>query len=113
MNAETVTPLEAVKNLGNISRDIDVAADQLRDADRKSVDASEAFTMAYNKAFVAAEGSVEMRKSLATLATHTERYTAAVAEANVRDWRNRIRVMERRIDVGRSMVGVLRAESNL
>jgi hypothetical protein len=108
-----VTPLAAIRQLGTISNDLRTATDELRVADRQAVDAREAYVLAYNQAFVRAEGSVEQRKALATIATHTERYAAEVADANVRDWRTRLRSMERAIEVGRSIVGVLRAEANL
>lgn len=105
------TPLSAIRRLTAISNDMRVAGEELKVADRAAVDAREAYTLAYNKAFVRAEGSMELRKALATVATHVERYAAEVADANVRDWRNRIRIMERQVDVGRSVVGVLRVEA--
>lgn len=108
-----MTPLKAVQLMAQTGRDLDHVADELRDADRQAVDAREAFTLAYNKAFVTETGSVEQRKALATIATHTERYAADVADAQVRDWRNRIRILERRIDVLRSTVGVLRVEAEV
>lgn len=109
-----VTPISAIKQLGAISNDLRSATEELVVADRAAVDAREAYTLAFAKALIAAEGpNAEHRKAVATLATHTERYAAEIADANVRDWRARIRSMENNMDAGRSIVGVLRLEAEL
>lgn len=106
-----VTPLSAIQSLTQISRELDHASENLAEWERKAVRAREDFTLAFATQYLAAEGSVETRKAIATRNTHAERFAAEAAEAEVRIWRNKIRVLERRIDVGRSVVGVLRVEA--
>ena len=53
------------------------------------------------------------REAQALIATEAVRLAAKLAEAELRILRNEIRVAETRIDVGRSVVGVLRMEASL
>jgi hypothetical protein len=71
------------------------------------------FTVAQAKAFLTAEGSIQARQAQATLDTAAERVAAELAEAEVRILKSDIRILENRIDVGRSVVGVLRAEAQV
>lgn len=113
VDAATVTPLEGIRLLTQISRDLDYAGDQLADWERKAVKARETYTVAYNVAYLAAEGPIPERKAIAENNTHNERMAAESADAEVRIWRAKIRIMERRVDVGRSTVAVLRTEAHL
>ena len=121
MSAETITPLLAVQNLTQISRDLDAAGYKLAQAERRSVEKREAHTLAWAKAYLSTGGEdsrgkpfpVATREAKATIATADTRIAAEAAEAEVRIVRSDIRILERRIDVGRSTVGVLRAEAQL
>lgn len=108
-----VTTISAVQEMNKISREMDFAWDKLAEWERKAVDARETYTVAYNTEYLKAEGSIPERKALAENATHTERYAAEGAEAEVRIWRVKIRVLENRVGVGRSNVAVLRLEKEL
>lgn len=108
-----VTTISAVQEMNKISREMDFAWDKLAEWERKAVDARETYTVAFNTAYLRAEGSIPERKALAENATHTERYAAEGAEAEVRIWRVKIRVLENRVGVGRSNVAVLRLEKEL
>lgn len=107
------TPTEVALHLAGLARDLDLTVRQLEDADRDAVEKSGAADLAYSRAFLAAEGSVESRKHRAVLETHDARMAADVAEAVVRHLRRRVDVTKVRIDVGRSYGAAVRAEINL
>ncbi len=106
-----VTPISAIKELTKLSRLLDDAGQRLHEAERKAVNARHRYTVEKSKAFLAAEGSVQAREATAVVATDLERLSAELAETEVRILRSDIRILENRIDVGRSVVGVLRAEA--
>ena len=59
------------------------------------------------------DGTVPEREATALLEVDSVRLAAKLAEAELRILRSEIRILENRIDVGRSVVGVLRMEANL
>jgi hypothetical protein len=108
-----ITPNGAVLELAKLSRTLDEAGYRLHDAERKAVRNRHEFTVAQAKAFLCAEGSIQARTAQATVDTAEQRVGAELAEAEVRILRSDIRILENRIDVGRSVVGVLRAEASV
>ena len=108
-----ITPNGAVMELTRLSRTLDEAGYRLHDAERKAVNARHAFTIAQAKAFLVAEGSIQARQAQATIDTADLRVGAELAEAEVRILKSDIRILEGRMDVGRSVVGVLRAEAQV
>lgn len=106
-----VTIHSALAALDQISRDLDRAGDVLAEWERKAVKAREDYTLAYNTAYLRSTGPIPERKALAENNTHAERFAAEATEAEVRIWRTKVRILERRAEVGRSNVGVLRVES--
>lgn len=111
MNVD-ITPNSALLELTRLSRQIDELGNRLRDAEREAVQARHRHSVAHAKAVLQADGrNAEVRKAQAFLATEAESLAADAAECEVRILRSDIRdVMKSRIDVGRSVVGVLRAE---
>ena len=112
MNVD-ITPNSAVLELTRLSRQLDEAGFKIRPAERESVNARHHFTVEFQKAFLAAEGSVQARQAQATIDTAELRVAAELAEAEVRILKSDIRILETRIEVGRSVVGVLRAEASI
>ena len=108
-----LTPLSEVQRLSRIVDELREAGDKLAEWERKAVRAREAYTVAFNLAYLAAVGPIPERKAQAENATHEERLRAEGSEAEVRIWRVKIRILEREVDVGRSNIGVLRIEANL
>lgn len=106
-----ITPTTAVMELAKLSRQLDETGYKLRDAERKAVNTKHVYTVEKAKAFLAAAGSnAQAREAQAIIDTAEARIAAELAEAELRILRNDIRIIESRIDVGRSVVGVLRAE---
>jgi hypothetical protein len=105
-----LTPNQVVKQLSELGRDLDAAVRTLKDAEIEAVTKRHAADMAESRAFVQADGAMEMRKHLARIAADSFENEALVAEAVVRHLRTRIRAIDTRIEIGRSYGTTVRAE---
>jgi len=113
MNAD-ITANSAVVEMARLSRQLDEAGYRLKDAEKKAVQAEHAYRVAKAKALLSVkDGTVPEREATALLEVDSVRLAAKLAEAELRILRSEIRILENRIDVGRSVVGVLRMEANL
>ena len=101
---------EVAKALARLARELDETVGALQVADEDATRKRVAFDLAFSKAFIAAEGSVDRRKHLAVIETHAVRDEAEVADAAVRHLRRRLDALRVRIDVGRSYGAAIRAE---
>jgi len=109
-----LTPNSVVTGLMALARELDRATQRLRSIEYRAVTAREHYAMAYAKALLKSDGSnSEIRKAAATEATHEERISAELAEAEVRISKEEIWTIKTRIDVGRSAAAALRAEIDL
>lgn len=113
MTTTDITPNSAVLELAKLSRELDAAGFRIRDAERDAVNKRHVYTVEFQKAFLTAEGSIQARQAQATIDTAELRLAAELAEAELRILRSDIRVLENRMDAGRSVVGVLRAEAQV
>jgi hypothetical protein len=113
MNAD-ITANSAVVEMARLSRQLDEAGYRLKDAEKKAVQAEHAYRVAKAKALLSVkDGTVPEREATALLEVDSVRLAAKLAEAELRILRSEIRILENRIDVGRSVVGVLRMEASL
>jgi predicted NAD/FAD-binding protein len=97
-------------HLAELARQLDHTVNLLRDADLEAVQARHAADVAESTAYLTAEGSVEMRKHRARLATDKLEEKALQSEAVVRYLRQKINALGVRVEVGRSMGAALRQE---
>ncbi|OLE27949.1 MAG: hypothetical protein AUG44_08650 [Actinobacteria bacterium 13_1_20CM_3_71_11] len=111
--SEQLTPNQVALQLARLARELDDLVAAIDDAEKNAVNAREDFTMTYAKAFLTAEGSMEVRKHKATVDTHAARIGAELAEQQVKGIRRQIDSVKIRIDVGRSLGAALRAEISL
>lgn len=102
-----------VKQLGQLSRDLDDAVKDLGKAEESAVDDEAAFKVAFSKAFRAAAGSVEDRKQIATEETIELWKTWGKAAALVRLQKEHVKALHARIDVGRTIQSTARAEMQM
>lgn len=105
-----MTPNEVAAALAQLGRDLDACVRTLEGADREAVIAKENYTLAYAKAFLKAEGAMDVRRHLATVETHAERLAAETSEQIVRGLRRQLAAIGVRIDIGRSMNSAMKAE---
>lgn len=105
-----LTPNAVAKQLAQLARQLDDLVDAIDDAEKRAVHAREDYTLSYASAFLSSEGSMDIRKHLATERTHDTRLAAELAEQLVKGIRRQIESVRIRIDVGRSLGAALRAE---
>lgn len=110
---EPINPTQVAQQLAALARDLDVTVSQLEFADRDSTEKRAAADLAFSRAFIAAVGSVDLRKHTALVETHHHRLDADVADALVRHLRRRVDALKVRIDVGRTWSSALKAELSL
>lgn len=108
-----LTSSDVAAHLASLSRQLDSLVREIADAERAAVNAREDYTLAQARAFLSAEGAMDVRKYGSIEATHGERLAAELAEATVRGLRRSIDSTRIRIDVGRSVGAALRAEVGL
>jgi hypothetical protein len=113
MPRNEIDPNQVVLNLLALARQIQELSDQLDQIEEDAVNAREDFTLAHAKAFLRAEGPMDIRKYTAIEQTHVERIQAELAETKVRGMKRQIDTLKTRIDVGRSAAALVRAESEL
>lgn len=113
-----VTPTTAVLELAKLSRLLDELSFKLRDAELSAVNAEHRYRVEKAKALLAVgerdeKLTVAEREAKATLEVSDVRLSAKLAAAELSILRRDLHVIETRIEVGRSVVGVLRAEAGL
>ncbi len=108
-----LTPNSIVTGLLDLARELAALSADLDQLEVDAVNGREDLTLAQAKAFLAAEGPVDVRKNQALVATHAERLVAETAEALVRGRKRQLDTLKVRIDVGRSAAAALRAEMSL
>jgi len=109
--------------LSALARDLQAEVDLLGELEEVAVDAdaesrrlAEEYEDAYSRAYIGAEGAVELRKNIARLGVIGERVTAQEAKhvadkarSRVRTQRESLNVLHKRVDVGRSLLARERA----
>lgn len=108
-----LTSNDIAAHLATLSRQLDALVQDIGSAETAAVNAREDYTLALSKAFLRAEGAMDIRKHVSIEATHSERLAAELAEATVRGLRRSIDSVRVRIDVGRSVGAATRAEMGL
>ena len=108
-----MTPNDVVLHLTRLAEELRRLVAEIDVVEHEAVGAREDYTLALSKAFLAAEGAMDMRKHRSVVATHVERIAAELGEARVRGLRRSIDSVKVRIDIGRSMGTTLRSEISL
>jgi hypothetical protein len=104
------TPVDVVRQLSALTGELRGHVDQLALAERDMVEKRHAADMAEARAFLNADGAMDMRRMRAKVAAGDKELEALVAESLVRVLKARIKATEIRIDVGRTYGATLRAE---
>ena len=113
-NTGEITPNGAVMEMARLSRQLDELGFRLKAAEREAVNTEHRYRVEKAKALLAVdEGTVPEREAKALLATQEQRLAAKLAAGELSILRKEIQIAETRIDVGRSVVGVLRMEASL
>lgn len=113
MPRNELDPNQVVLNLLELSRQLQKLSDELDGLEQTAVEAKEEYTVDYAKTFLAASGSVEVRKQHTLLETSDTRLAANLAETLVDAHKRKVATLRVRIDVGRSAAALVRAEADL
>ena len=105
-----MTPNDVALALAKLGRDLEACVRSLDQADREAVNRREDYTLALSRAFLKADGAMDLRKHQSIVDTHAERLAAELAEQMVRGLRRQVDSIKVRIDIGRSVGTALRAE---
>lgn len=105
-----LTANRVVGQLAELGRELDSVVRTLKDVELEAVRKRHGADLAESHAFVQAAGSVDLRRHLARIAVAKQEEEAVVAEAVVRYLRTRLRALDTRIEIGRSMGAALRSE---
>jgi hypothetical protein len=103
-----MSPVALVQNLADLSRSLDRALVDLRDADMVARKAKQAADLGYSKAFLSAEGAVEVRKNVALIANGDLRMVAEAADVAFQHYRNHLSALRTKIEVGRTLVSYIK-----
>ena len=113
-NTGDITPNSAVMEMARLSRQLDELGFRLKTAEREAVKTEHTYRVEKAKALLKVdEGTVPEREAKALLEVQEQRLAAKLAAAELSLLRREISIAETRIDVGRSVVGVLRMEASL
>lgn len=99
-----------LKRLTQLSLMLDAATDEVAVLDEEQVRAVQEYEVAYARAFVKQEGSVDLRKQNAVLICADLKLAAELAKAKFRACQERIRTLKAQIEVGRSLNAAHRME---
>jgi SMC interacting uncharacterized protein involved in chromosome segregation len=108
-----VTLPDIAARLADLSRQLDRATDDVDKLDSKAVNARHKYEIAFSREFLAAEGSMDVRKHKSVLGTEKLKLEAEIAEQVLRACRARIATIKMQIETGRSLSAAMRAEVSL
>ena len=104
------SPVEVVKHLTALTEELRGKTAAIRKAERDAAEKRHIADMTESRAFLNADGAMELRKHSARVTADQREAEAKVAEALVRVLRTEIRAIETQIDVGRTYGATVRAE---
>lgn len=105
-----LSPGDVTRTLSTISKEIDETTAELADLDLAAVKARAALGKAHAKAFLSAEGSMDIRKYTAELEVADLKFAAEVADQELRACNGRLKALRDRLEVGRSIGALVRLE---
>jgi hypothetical protein len=105
-----LTPADIIQTLSRIAKDIDECTDDIARLDEEMVKARAKYKTEYARAFLAAEGSMDIRKYTADLETSELYFGAEIAEQKHRAAVGALRALRDRLEVGRSLGPLVRLE---
>lgn len=108
--ASNLTFADITETLADISRDIEKAAHAAAAADLEATKRRVAYKGAHARAFLTADGAMDIRRETAMLTTQDELLAYELAQAEHRAAVEQIRVLRDRLEVGRSIGALIRAE---
>jgi hypothetical protein len=103
---------QSLERLAELSRMLDAATTEIAVLDEEAVRAKSAYEVAYSRAFLDNQGSMDLRKQIAIYETQIESLTYEIAAQKVRACKERIRTLAIQIEVGRSLAAAHKTQYN-
>ena len=100
--------LDVIKRLGEVSRMLDAATEELAVLDETAVRSKQTFEVDYAREFLSAEGPVDVRKHMATIHTAVQRLTYELDVAKHRACKERINTLRNQLSTGQTVSAALR-----
>lgn len=105
------TSADVVFELSRLVQAMTRVVDELATADEEAVKARLGFDLRFAKAFISAEGSIDLRRHQATIDTYEHRLAAELADVRVRNLRRKVESLRIQVDTARSMGAAVRTEA--
>lgn len=105
-----LTPHNIVSVLSSISKQIEAKASEIESLDEKATRSRAAFKVDYARVFMTTEGSMDVRRYSAELATADVSLQAELDDQKLRAAREAIKVLRDRLEIGRSLSAIMRME---
>lgn len=105
-----LTPAAITRTLSQISKEIDELTDELAVLDEAAVRARQDYKVAYARAFLDADGSMDIRRYTAETATADALLTSELADQQHRAAVSQLKALRDRLEVGRSLGAIMRLE---
>ena len=104
------TQMQSLERLAELSRLLDAATSEIAVLDEEAVRAKSAYEVAYSRAFLDNQGSMDLRKQIAIYETREENLVYEIAQQKVRACKERIRTLAIQIEVGRSLASAHKSQ---
>lgn len=108
-----LTPNEIAKALIVLSRQMYAKVRELRELGDKAAKAKKEAKVAYAKAFLSAEGAMDVRKQVAEVAAAEAKFRADAAEQEVSACKEALKSMHAVVDIARTLSATTRDEMKL
>lgn len=105
-----MTPQTIVSTFSTISKEIEKKADEIQALDEKATRSRAKYRSLYAHSFLNAEGSMDVRRYTADLATADALLEAELDDQVLRAAREAMKVLRDRLEIGRSLSAVMRME---
>lgn len=105
-----LTPAVIVTTLTTIGREIDTMPELIETLDEAEVRAKAVYDFTYRKAFLTADGAMDLRKVTAEDTASEQRLEYELAGVRLRAAKEQLRVLRDRLEIGRSLGAVMRLE---
>ena len=105
-----LTPAAITRTLSQISKEIDELTDELARLDEAAVRARQDYKVAYARAFLTADGSMDIRRYTAETATADALLASELADQQHRAAVAQLKALRDRLEVGRSLGAIMRLE---
>lgn len=107
---EILTPSQVASTLSGIGRELDQMPDLIEALDDAEVRAQHAAKQAFRRAFMEAQGAMDLRKVIADEAASELQLEADLAGVKLRAARTQLGVLRDRLEVGRSVSALVKLE---